>query len=210
MPPGQQAAGRRLRRRGGSRGPQTSGGGGASLWRPHPPSAPPRQQPRPLPLPECCRQRRGSAARCGPGSGGGGNEGGSRTGGASASPVRQGLRLLRCSLFPFAKVGVAGMSPLLRRGAEPCPLERGDVSIKKTQKGEVSKNKTLHPLQALAVPEAGAKVLGAACGTPELAGGTTALLRLFLLPRGRSAAPVPIPGPDGQQVLAEPRGEMGQ
>lgn len=31
---------------------------------------------------------------------------------------------------------------LVRRGAELCPLERGDVSIKKAQKGEVSKNKT--------------------------------------------------------------------
>lgn len=60
------------------------------------------------------------------------------------------------------------------------------------------------------MPEAGAKVLGAARGTPELAGGTAALLPLFVLRRGRSAAPGPVPGPGGQQVLAEPRGEMGQ
>lgn len=99
---------------------------------------------------------------------------GCRASSGRVSPAKQGLRLRCCSLFPFAKVGVTGMSPLLRRGAEPCPLERGgDVSIKKTQKGEVSKNKTLRPLQALPVPEAGAKVLGAVCRVRELAGSPT-------------------------------------
>lgn len=81
--------------------------------------------------------------------------------------VAHGLIFLSCNLFPFAKVGVAGMS-LVRRGAEPCPLERGDVSIKKAQKGEVSKNKTVHPLQTQPVPEAGKKVLGTVCTEHEL------------------------------------------
>lgn len=38
-------------------------------------------------------------------------------------------------------------------------------------------------------------MLGAARGTPELAGGTAALLPLFLLRRGRSAAPGGMPAP---------------
>lgn len=46
----------------------------------------------------------------------------------------------------------------------------GGCQHQKDTKGEVSKNKTLHPLQALPVPEAGAKVLGAACGARDLAG----------------------------------------
>lgn len=49
------------------------------------------------------------------------------------SPVAHGLMFLCCSLFPFAKVGVAGMSPLVRRGPS-CVLCRGAMSASKRHK----------------------------------------------------------------------------
>lgn len=63
----------------------------------------------------------------------------------------------------------------------------GGCQHQKDTKGEVSKNKTLHPLQALLVPEAGAKVLGAACGARDLAGS----------PESGAGCPSSLPPPAG-------------
>lgn len=145
---------------------------------------------------------------------------GCRAGGGRVSLARQGLRLLCCSLFPFAKVGVAGMSPLLRRGAEPCPLERGDVSIKKTQRGRFPKIKPSIPSRRCQCQRQARRCLelpaerGISLATRRA--GPAALL-LFLLLRGPPGSPLPClstalcaPGPGGRQVPSESRNGMGR
>lgn len=96
----------------------------------------------------------------------------------------------------------------------------GGCQHQKDTKGEVSKNKTLHPLQALLVPEAGAKVLGAARGARDLAGSPeSGAGRPSLLPppAGAPGSPLPClstapcaPGPGGRQLPSESRSGMGR
>lgn len=130
-----------------------------------------------------------------------------RAGGGRVSLARQGLRLLCCSLFPFAKVGVAGMSPLLRRGAEPCPLERGDVSIKKTQRGRFPKIKPSIPSRRCQCQRQARRCLElpAERGISLAArrAGPAALL-LFLLLRGPPGSPLP-----GSALLSAPPAPVG-
>lgn len=179
--------------------------------------------PGPLRLPPALPAAAGAGGSLRAGRRGGlrGLHAGSRAGGGRVSPARQGLRLLCCSLFPSAKVGVAGMSPLLRGGPSRVLWRGGMSASKRHKRGRFPKIKPSIPSRRCQCQRQARRCseLPAGRGSSLAArrAGPAAFLLLFLLLRGPLGSPRPrlspavcAPGPGGRQVPAEPRRGMGR